>query len=172
MRQGERRELRHDALVLGLPFLSERNWLPRPRLRWLWLAQLVGDFRLPGRIYLAFKENDVPIVEEVVEEMRQLRLAEGAIPSSQEWEMLDRLQEVGPEIKAFYGIPRRGGANERLRAYLKRVAAGRGGAGASVPRRLAGSNAMDAIRAARLRPLIYHINDYADGLRFMAEGTV
>jgi len=70
--------------------------------------------------------------------MLQLGLAEGAIASSQELEMLDRLQEVGPEIKVFYGIPRRGGAKERLRAYLKRVAAGRCGAGAPVPRRLAG----------------------------------
>jgi hypothetical protein len=86
--------------------------------------------------------------------------------------VLDRLQEVGPEIQAFYGIQRRGGAEERLRAYLKHAAAGRGGAGAAVPRRLAGSDAMAAIRAAGLRPLIYHVNGYADGLRFIAEGTV
>ena len=97
LRRGERAELRHDALLWGLPFLSERHGLPRPRLRRLWLAQLTAECRLPGRVYFDFKTNDLPLVEEVVEEARREGLAEGAIASSQHWEVLDRLVKVGPE---------------------------------------------------------------------------
>ena len=172
LRRGERAELRHDALLWGLPFLSERHGLPRPRLRRLWLAQLTAECRLPGRVYFDFKTNDLPLVEEVVEEARREGLAEGAIASSQHWEVLDRLVKVGPEIPAFYAIPRRGGAEERLGGYLQRAAAAQGGAGASVPRRLAQADTLAAIREAGLRHLIYHVNNYADGVRFMEEGVV
>ena len=157
---------------MGLSLLTERHRLPRLRLRRLWLEQLAEDYRLPGRLYLDFKESDPSFVEEVATEMRRLDLAEGAIASCQHWEVIDRLAEVGPEILGFYGIPQHRSGRTRLTAYLERAARGQGGAGASLPHRLANSKSLDVIRQARLRPLIWHVNDYADGFRFMEAGPV
>ena len=172
LQRGRRPELRHDALVLGLSLLTERHRLPRLRLRRLWLEQLADDYRLPGPIFLDIKEPDPSFVEEAVAEMRRLELAAGAIAACEHWAVLDRLAEVGPEIRRFYGIPRRRSGRTRLTAYLERAVRGQGGAGASLPRRFANAASLDAIRQAGLRPLIWHVDDYADGLRLMEAGPV
>ena len=155
---------------MGLSFLTERHGLPRLRLRRFWLEQLADHYRLPGPIFLDIKESDPSFVEEVVAEMRRLDLAAEAIASCEHWEVLDRLAEAGPEIRRFYGIPRRRSGRARLAAYLERAARGQGGAGASLPRRLADSASLDAIRQAGLRPLIWHVDDYPDGLHFLEAG--
>lgn len=172
LQRDRRPELRHDALVLGLSFLTERHGLPRLRLRRFWLEQLDDDYRLPGPIFLDIKEPDPSFVVEVVATMRRLDLAAEAIASCEHWEVLDRLAEAGPEIRRFYGIPRHRSGRTRLAAYLERAARGQGGAGASLPRRFADSASLNAIRQAGLHPLIWHVDDYADGLRFLEAGPV
>ena len=166
---GGRAESRHDPLLHSrLPFLTQSHWLPRLRLRRLWLEEV----RAPGRLFLDLKDPRAEAVERTVAALRAGGSLEGARVSTHLWEQLDRLASLAPGVPRYYTVRRERSDPEALwRAYERRLAAGRGGDGVSIDHRLATPARLAQLRAAGLRTICFTVNGYERGRQLLAAGA-
>ena len=170
VRRGARAECRHDALLLGLPFLTQRHYLPRLRLRRLWLADLGAEsLRVSAALFLDLKVRDPAILDQTLSALESSGLVRRTVISTPHWAHLDRLAERAPRIGRFYSVGR--GRHDVWGAYERRIAEGRAGQGASLHRSVATRERLQRLRESGLRGVVYGVNGFDRGLRLLDDGA-
>lgn len=166
--EDDRVVLRHDPLLRrGWPWLTRRHIVPVPRVRRFWLDQV----RVPGRAFLDLKEARPELVERCLATLASIESIEGAMASTPIWELLDHLETLAPNIGRFYSIGRGESGELGWSAYIKRIGAGRAGAGTSIHYETASVGRLALLNEHGLRAICYTVNDFNQGVALVEQGA-
>jgi glycerophosphoryl diester phosphodiesterase len=166
--EGGRVALRHDPLLRrDWPWLTRRHFIPVPRLRRFWLDQV----RAPGRVFIDLKDSRAELVDRSLETLTAIASREGATVSTPNWEMLDRLETLAPDIGRFYSVGRGQRGGQAWAAYVQRIGAGRAGSGTSIHHETATAERLAYLNAHGLRAICYTVNDFDHGVALVEQGA-